>query len=136
MSTLKNLMPKLIPTPHFQFVSFVEIRGTDRSDARELHIAYRYGEHYDSVRRINDDSEAPAYLQMEVGCDGMSQLWVTNRSDECCQLISVLIWDGGRSWISVSCWDSKALVSRAAGPPGRGWEGFQPRLEMNPKLML
>ncbi|NXY62726.1 OTUD3 protein, partial [Callaeas wilsoni] len=43
-----------------------QIRGTDRSGARELHIAYRYGEHYDSVRRINDDSEAPAYLRMEM----------------------------------------------------------------------
>ncbi|KAI1231391.1 hypothetical protein IHE44_0007838, partial [Lamprotornis superbus] len=43
-----------------------QIRGTDRSDARELHIAYRYGEHYDSVRRISDDSESPAYLRMEM----------------------------------------------------------------------
>uniref|UniRef100_A0A8B9DX65 OTU domain-containing protein 3 n=1 Tax=Anser cygnoides TaxID=8845 RepID=A0A8B9DX65_ANSCY len=42
-----------------------QIRGTDKNNARELHIAYRYGEHYDSVRRIDDDSEAPAYLQME-----------------------------------------------------------------------
>lgn len=32
---------------------------------RELHIAYRYGEHYDSVRRINDNSEAPAHLQTD-----------------------------------------------------------------------
>lgn len=38
------------------------IRGTDKSSARELHIAYRYGEHYDSVRRVNDNSEAPAHL--------------------------------------------------------------------------
>ncbi|NWV67458.1 OTUD3 protein, partial [Malurus elegans] len=45
-----------------------QIRGTDRSDSRELHIAYRYGEHYDSVRRLNDDSEAPAYLRMEMLC--------------------------------------------------------------------
>ncbi|NWH36301.1 OTUD3 protein, partial [Chloropsis hardwickii] len=45
-----------------------QIRGTDRSDARELHIAYRYGEHYDSVRRISDDSEAPACLRMEMLC--------------------------------------------------------------------
>ncbi|NXT75820.1 OTUD3 protein, partial [Zapornia atra] len=45
-----------------------QIRGTDKSHVRELHIAYRYGEHYDSVRRINDDSEAPAYLQMEMLC--------------------------------------------------------------------
>uniref|UniRef100_A0A8C6QT26 OTU domain-containing protein 3 n=1 Tax=Nannospalax galili TaxID=1026970 RepID=A0A8C6QT26_NANGA len=39
-----------------------QIRGTDKSSVRELHIAYRYGEHYDSVRRINDNSEAPAHL--------------------------------------------------------------------------
>ncbi|KFO93210.1 OTU domain-containing protein 3, partial [Buceros rhinoceros silvestris] len=45
-----------------------QIRGTDKANVRELHIAYRYGEHYDSVRRINDDSEAPAYLQMETLC--------------------------------------------------------------------
>ncbi|NXE82119.1 OTUD3 protein, partial [Cochlearius cochlearius] len=43
-----------------------QIRGTDKNNVRELHIAYRYGEHYDSVRRINDDSEAPAYLQTEM----------------------------------------------------------------------
>ncbi|NWU44315.1 OTUD3 protein, partial [Hylia prasina] len=43
-----------------------QIRGTDRSDARELHIAYRHGEHYDSVRRISDHSEAPACLRMEM----------------------------------------------------------------------
>ncbi|XP_065594206.1 OTU domain-containing protein 3 [Cyrtonyx montezumae] len=43
-----------------------QIQGTDKSNARELHIAYQHGEHYDSVRRINDDSEAPAYLRMEM----------------------------------------------------------------------
>ncbi|XP_034812941.1 OTU domain-containing protein 3 isoform X4 [Pan paniscus] len=42
-----------------------EIRGTEKSSVRELHIAYRYGEHYDSVRRINDNSEAPAHLQTD-----------------------------------------------------------------------
>lgn len=44
----------------------LQIRGTDKSSVRELHIAYRYGEHYDSVRRINDNSEAPAHLQTDV----------------------------------------------------------------------
>ncbi|XP_056651658.1 OTU domain-containing protein 3 [Monodelphis domestica] len=43
-----------------------QIRGTDKANVRELHIAYRYGEHYDSVRRINDNSEAPAHLQTEM----------------------------------------------------------------------
>lgn len=41
------------------------IRGTGKSSGRELHIAYRYGEHYDSVRRINDNSESPAHLQTD-----------------------------------------------------------------------
>lgn len=94
--TLKTL--EWIPNADVQFVCFVEIRGTDRSDARELHIAYRYGEHYDSVRRISDDSEAPACLRMEVG---MSQLCLTNTAQECCQLISILVGDGGKSWVCV-----------------------------------
>ncbi|XP_077167793.1 OTU domain-containing protein 3 [Paroedura picta] len=42
-----------------------QIRGTDKTNAQELHIAYRYGEHYDSVRKINDNSETPARLQTE-----------------------------------------------------------------------
>lgn len=92
-----------VPNPHLHFFfCFVEIRGTDRSDARELHIAYRYGEHYDSVRRISDDSEAPAYLRMEVGCDGMSQLWVTNRAEECCLLFPVSFGMEGRA-VSLCC---------------------------------
>ncbi|NWR47294.1 OTUD3 protein, partial [Regulus satrapa] len=47
-----------------------QIRGTDRSDARELHIAYSHGEHYDSVRSISDHhaAEAPAHLRMEMLC--------------------------------------------------------------------
>ncbi|OCT73448.1 hypothetical protein XELAEV_18036425mg [Xenopus laevis] len=43
-----------------------QIRGSDKVDSRELHIAYRYGEHYDSVRRINDNAEVPANLQTEM----------------------------------------------------------------------
>lgn len=89
------------------FVCFVEIRGTDRSGARELHIAYRHGEHYDSVRRLSDDSEAPAHLRMEVGSAGMSQLGVAHRAGQCCPLIAMLIWEGGRSWLAL-CWESKA----------------------------
>ncbi|KAM6435521.1 OTU domain-containing protein 3 isoform 2-T2 [Liasis olivaceus] len=45
-----------------------QIHGTDKSNARELHIAYRYGEHYDSVRKLNDNSAAPAWLQTEMLC--------------------------------------------------------------------
>ncbi|XP_053553161.1 OTU domain-containing protein 3-like [Bombina bombina] len=44
----------------------LQIRGTEKTTSRELHIAYRYGEHYDSVRRINDNTETPANLQTEM----------------------------------------------------------------------
>ncbi|XP_068271291.1 OTU domain-containing protein 3 [Nyctibius grandis] len=54
-----------------------QIQGTDKNNARELHIAYRNGQHYDSVRRINDDSETPAYLQMEMLCQN-----ALNREEE------------------------------------------------------
>ncbi|XP_053705296.1 OTU domain-containing protein 3 isoform X2 [Synchiropus splendidus] len=42
-----------------------EINGTDKPVVRELHIAYRYGDHYDSVRRIGDNTETPAQLRIE-----------------------------------------------------------------------
>ena len=33
---------------------------------RQLHIAYHGGDHYDSVRRIGDNSHSPANIFMEV----------------------------------------------------------------------
>ncbi|XP_051515597.1 OTU domain-containing protein 3-like [Myxocyprinus asiaticus] len=42
-----------------------EINGTEKPSCRELHIAYRYGDHYDSVRKIGDNSESPAHLCIE-----------------------------------------------------------------------
>lgn len=42
-----------------------EINGVDKPVCREMHIAYRYGDHYDSVRRIGDNSESPAQLRIE-----------------------------------------------------------------------
>ncbi|XP_056097232.1 OTU domain-containing protein 3 [Rhinichthys klamathensis goyatoka] len=42
-----------------------EINGTEKPSCRELHIAYRYGDHYDSVRKIGDNSESPAHLRIE-----------------------------------------------------------------------
>lgn len=99
---MKNPQLEAVARPDLQFVCFVEIRGTDRSDARELHIAYRYGEHYDSVRTISDDSETPANLRMEVGCDGVSQLGVTNRAGLCCLLVPGSFGMEGRA-VSVCC---------------------------------
>ncbi|CAH2318351.1 Hypothetical predicted protein [Pelobates cultripes] len=43
-----------------------QIRGSEKANSLELHIAYRYGEHYDSVRRINDNTETPANLHTEM----------------------------------------------------------------------
>ncbi|XP_072552487.1 OTU domain-containing protein 3 [Salminus brasiliensis] len=42
-----------------------EINGSDKALCRELHIAYRYGDHYDSVRHTGDNSESPAHLRIE-----------------------------------------------------------------------
>uniref|UniRef100_A0A3P9JR07 OTU domain-containing protein 3 n=1 Tax=Oryzias latipes TaxID=8090 RepID=A0A3P9JR07_ORYLA len=42
-----------------------EINGSEKQGCRELHIAYRYGDHYDSVRRLGDNSESPAQLRIE-----------------------------------------------------------------------
>lgn len=44
----------------------LQINGVEKLLCRELHIAYRYGDHYDSVRRIGDNSESPAQLRIEV----------------------------------------------------------------------
>ncbi|KAM6976758.1 OTU domain-containing protein 3 isoform 1-T1 [Aplochiton taeniatus] len=41
-----------------------EINGAEKQVCRELHIAYRYGDHYDSVRPIADNSESPAQLRI------------------------------------------------------------------------
>uniref|UniRef100_A0A3Q3DRS7 OTU domain-containing protein 3 n=1 Tax=Hippocampus comes TaxID=109280 RepID=A0A3Q3DRS7_HIPCM len=43
-----------------------EINGTEKQMCRELHIAYRYGDHYDSVRRIGDNSESRGRLRIQV----------------------------------------------------------------------
>ncbi|NXK97675.1 OTUD3 protein, partial [Formicarius rufipectus] len=66
-----NVVIHQVNTPLWQ------IRGTDRSNARELHIAYQHGEHYDSVRRSSDDSETPAWLRMEMLCNNE-----TNKAEE------------------------------------------------------
>lgn len=46
--------------------AMLQINGVEKLLCRELHIAYRYGDHYDSVRRIGDNSESPAQLRIEV----------------------------------------------------------------------
>ncbi|XP_056279005.1 OTU domain-containing protein 3 isoform X2 [Pseudoliparis swirei] len=42
-----------------------EINGAEKEVCRELHIAYRYGDHYDSVRQTGDNAESPAQLRLE-----------------------------------------------------------------------
>ncbi|XP_065506040.1 OTU domain-containing protein 3 isoform X2 [Caloenas nicobarica] len=83
---LKTSLPPLCRTgshvsPHYYEAGswLHKVQGTDKTNAKELHIAYRYGEHYDSVRRISDDSEAPAYLQMEMFCKNGSN---SNKEEE------------------------------------------------------
>lgn len=42
-----------------------EINGSEKVQCRELHIAYRYGDHYDSVRKIGDNTESPTQFRIE-----------------------------------------------------------------------
>ncbi|GAA6107232.1 OTU domain-containing protein 3-like [Tachysurus ichikawai] len=41
-----------------------EINGSEKPLCQELHIAYRNGNHYDSVRHLADNSESPAHLRI------------------------------------------------------------------------
>ncbi|XP_014662920.1 PREDICTED: OTU domain-containing protein 3-like [Priapulus caudatus] len=41
-----------------------KIHGSEKSGCRELHISYHNGDHYSSVRRIGDRSEAPANIRL------------------------------------------------------------------------
>ncbi|XP_060794329.1 OTU domain-containing protein 3 isoform X2 [Neoarius graeffei] len=41
-----------------------EINGSEKPLCQELHIAYLYGDHYDSVRHIGDNSESPTRLRI------------------------------------------------------------------------
>ncbi|TSR39561.1 OTU domain-containing protein 3 [Bagarius yarrelli] len=41
-----------------------EINGSEKPLCPELHIAYRYGDHYDSVRHVADNSKGPAHLRI------------------------------------------------------------------------
>ncbi|KAM9828094.1 OTU domain-containing protein 3 isoform X1 [Syngnathus typhle] len=43
-----------------------EINGTEKQMCRELHIAYRYGDHYDSVRRIDENTESCGQIRFQV----------------------------------------------------------------------
>ncbi|XP_043917732.1 OTU domain-containing protein 3 isoform X2 [Protopterus annectens] len=60
-----------------------QISGLDKPDARQLHIAYRYGEHYDSVRRISDNSEDPAALKTEMFSKDGANKKCKNRLQNC-----------------------------------------------------
>ncbi|XP_077570726.1 OTU domain-containing protein 3 [Stigmatopora nigra] len=43
-----------------------EINGAEKQICRELHIAYRYGDHYDSVRSIDDNSESRGQQRIQL----------------------------------------------------------------------
>ncbi|KAK3088164.1 hypothetical protein FSP39_015555 [Pinctada imbricata] len=41
--------------------------GTTSQNTRQIHIAYHNGDHYSSVRKINDNTESPANIRVQVG---------------------------------------------------------------------
>ncbi|KAK6175241.1 hypothetical protein SNE40_013746 [Patella caerulea] len=41
------------------------IQGSKNTKSRQLHIAYHNGDHYSSVRKMNDNTESPANIQLQ-----------------------------------------------------------------------
>ncbi|XP_068935472.1 OTU domain-containing protein 3 isoform X3 [Petaurus breviceps papuanus] len=102
-----------------------QIRGTDKANVRELHIAYRYGEHYDSVRRINDNSEAPAHLQTDDVNLIVQNLEAENYNIESAILAMVQMNQGKRNsqYLSLDEAEEKPeIYGRAQKQRGSIWE--------------
>ena len=49
----------------------LQINGVDggRVPTRQLHIAYHNGDHYSSVRKLNDNTEAPNNIKLAVSIE-------------------------------------------------------------------
>ncbi|XP_065285228.1 OTU domain-containing protein 3-like [Dermacentor albipictus] len=41
-----------------------QVRGTDKPNATELHLSYHNGDHYNSVRKIGDNTQGPASIRL------------------------------------------------------------------------
>ncbi|MEQ2182664.1 hypothetical protein GOODEAATRI_024599 [Goodea atripinnis] len=67
------------------------INGAEKQVCRELHIAYRYGDHYDSVRRIGDNSESPAQLCIEVSHRSFISRVEVYQDRTCCNALLIEI---------------------------------------------
>ncbi|KAL5015402.1 hypothetical protein ScPMuIL_009672 [Solemya velum] len=45
---------------------FIQIQGSADPNGRQIHIAYHNGDHYSSVRKLNDNTESPANIRLKV----------------------------------------------------------------------
>lgn len=43
-----------------------QVKGTDKPNATELHLSYHNGDHYNSVRKIGDNTQGPASIRLAV----------------------------------------------------------------------
>nr|XP_037282372.1 OTU domain-containing protein 3-like isoform X2 [Rhipicephalus microplus] len=41
-----------------------QVKGTDKPNATELHLSYHNGDHYNSVRKIGDNTQGPASIRL------------------------------------------------------------------------
>ncbi|XP_064459458.1 OTU domain-containing protein 3-like isoform X2 [Ornithodoros turicata] len=51
-----------------------QVRGTDKPNSTELHLSYHNGDHYNSVRKIGDNSQGPASIRLSVPKPGTPQI--------------------------------------------------------------
>lgn len=50
-----------------------QVKGTDKPNATELHLSYHNGDHYNSVRKIGDNTQGPACIRLapRVACPSL-----------------------------------------------------------------
>lgn len=51
---------------HYIFYSQIQGQATGGANIKQLHIAYHNFDHYSSVRRLNDNTESPANIRIQV----------------------------------------------------------------------
>lgn len=57
--------------------------NTSGQSATQLHIAYHGGDHYDSVRKINDTSHLPPHITLNVDNKNDKETWERSPTQNC-----------------------------------------------------
>jgi len=64
---LLNLI-EILDEHECDIINILQIQGQSKPNpnAKQIHIAYHNGDHYSSVRKVNDNVESPASIRLQV----------------------------------------------------------------------